>query len=151
MPSSLRARFALLGLLGCLLIPIATTSLRGLTHVLTCEEKSATPFTIDVTPAGPVTTGSSVFTRDDTGQLCGGLHLDIGVSNATLDKATLRFGISNDTNYGWLGSVTLRLDGTDIPVNIGAIPAHQTRSDTVDIGLQQDRSYEIGGTLLIGP
>jgi len=150
-PSSLRARFALLGLIGCLLIPVATTSLRGLTHVLTCEQPSATPFTIDVTPAGPVSTGSSVFTRNDNGELCGGLRLDIAVSSTTADKAALKFSIANDTKYGWLGSVTLRLDGTDIPVDIGAIPSHQTRSDTVEIGLQRDKSYEIGGSLLIGP
>ena len=147
----MRARFALLGLIGCLLIPIATTSLRGLTHVLTCEQESATPFTIDVTPDGPVSTGSSVFTRDDTGELCGGLRLDIQVGSASASKATLRFSITNDTKYGWLGSVTLRLDGTDIPVDIGAIPSHQTRSDTVEIGLKVNQSYEIGGSLLIGP
>jgi hypothetical protein len=150
-PSSLRARFALLGLIGCLLIPIATTSLRGLTHVLTCEEAAATPFSIDVTPQGPVSTGSSVITRDDTGELCGGLRLDITVGSPTPNRASLKFSITNNTKYGWLGSVTLRLDGTDIPVDIGAIPSHQTSSDTVEVGLQQDKTYEIGGSLLIGP
>ena len=36
----------MLALLGTFLIPIGTSSLRGLTHVLTCAEDTETPFTV---------------------------------------------------------------------------------------------------------
>src|SRR5690606_7818095 len=78
MPSALRAQVALIGLLAVLLIPIGTSSLRGLTHILTCREASATPFSIEVPEDGPpVISSSTVIERDPSGEIasdevCGG-------------------------------------------------------------------------------
>jgi hypothetical protein len=152
-PSSLRAQVALWGMLACLLIPIGVSNLRGLTHILTCKEQAATPFTIIVPAQGaPTITSSSVITRNpDDGELCGGLHLDTQIGARTAEKATMTLTISNDTPYGWRGSVELDLSGISIPVDIGAIEPLKSASDTIDIRLDRNRVYNINGELLIGP
>lgn len=48
MPSILKSRIALVALIGVFLIPIMSSSLRGLTHVLTCEGSVETPFSVVV-------------------------------------------------------------------------------------------------------
>src|SRR3546814_7832459 len=58
MPSALRAQVALVGLLAVLLIPIGTSSLRGLTHILTCQDDSATPFSVVVPEEGQIGSAS---------------------------------------------------------------------------------------------
>ena len=79
MPSALRAQVALIGLLAVMLIPIGTSSLRGLTHILSCQGNNDTPFSIDVPEDGPpIVSSSAVITRDPDGgvpddQLCGDL------------------------------------------------------------------------------
>src|SRR3546814_12466213 len=83
MPSALRAQVALIGLLAVLLIPIGTSSLRGLTHILTCRDRSATPFSVEVPETGPpIISSSTVIERDPSGEVisnevCGGLTLDL--------------------------------------------------------------------------
>ena len=70
MPSALRAQVALIALLGVLLIPIGTSSLRGLTHILTCQESAAAPFSIEVPEDGlPFITSSSSFERNPDGSV----------------------------------------------------------------------------------
>ena len=157
MPSALRSQVALWGLLACLLIPIGTSSLRGLTHILTCQEASAAPFTIDVPAEGSPTLGSSlVIERDPTGvpessDLCGGLVMNIEMGSRRADRADMTLDITNNTEYGWRGSVKLQLDETAIPIDIGEISSGETETDTIEIHLEADRTYEIEGELLIGP
>jgi hypothetical protein len=106
MPSALRAQVALIGLLAVLLIPIGTSSLRGLTHVLTCRDRSATPFAVEVPEDGPpVISSSTVIERDPSGEVvskevCGGLVLDLvmGTRDDTSTEVTLL--ITNNSDYG---------------------------------------------------
>lgn len=101
MPSALRAQVALIGLLAVLLIPIGTSSLRGLTHVLTCRDRSATPFAVEVPEDGPpVISSSTVIERDPSGdvvsnEVCGGLVLDLvmGPAEGASAQMTLRIKI----------------------------------------------------------
>ena len=46
MPSILKSRIAIVALLAVFLIPVGTSSLRGLTHVLTCEAEVEKPFSV---------------------------------------------------------------------------------------------------------
>lgn len=157
MPSALRAQVALIGLLAVLLIPISTSSLRGLTHILTCRDLASSPFTIDVPDQGqPVISSSTVLERQpdgsvDSGEVCGGLTLDMQIGNRGVDRADVTLAITNRTDYGWRGSVLLRLGGTEIPIDIGRIDPGATATDDFELRLDSGRSYAVDGNLLIGP
>jgi len=157
MPSALRAQVALIALLGVLLIPIGTSSLRGLTHILTCQEAAATPFTIQVPEDGPPSIqSSSTIERDPDGKVqdasvCGGLTLDVLIGSETEERASVTLSITNGSEYGWRGTVQLQLDDIDIPIDIGEIRAGETATDEFELRLDAGSSYEIEGDLLIGP
>jgi hypothetical protein len=157
MPSALRAQVALIGLLAVLLIPIGTSSLRGLTHILTCRERSATPFTVQVPEDGPpVILSSTVIERDPGGEVvsaevCGGLTLDLVMGSRVENRADVTLRITNSSEYGWRGSVQLRLGDINIPIDIGKIDAGTTATDDFEVRLDAGRTYEIVGNLLVGP
>jgi hypothetical protein len=157
MPPALRAQVALVGFLAVLLIPIGTSSLRGLTHVLTCKEPAASPFTIEVPADGPpVISSSTVLERDPTGEpvtdeVCGGLVLDLAVGSREAERARVQVTITNRSDYGWRGTVELRLDDTSIPIDIGSIPAGEAATDEVELRVREGRTYAVEGTLLLGP
>jgi len=157
MPSALRAQVALIALFGVLLIPIGTSSLRGLTHILTCQEAAAAPFTIQVPEDGPPSIqSSSTIERDPDGSIpdtsvCGGLTLDVLIGSETEDRANVTLSITNGSEYGWRGSVQLQLDEIDIPIDIGEIGSGETASDEFELRLDEGSTYEIQGDLLIGP
>jgi hypothetical protein len=157
MPSALRAQVALITLLGVLLIPIGTSSLRGLTHILTCQESAAAPFTIQVPEVGPpIILSSTTLERNPDGtekdsSVCGGLTLDVEMGSNREDRADVTLAITNASEFGWRGSVQLKLDELDIPIDIGAIGAGETASDSFQLHLDEGSSYEIKGDLLVGP
>jgi hypothetical protein len=157
MPSALRAQVALIALLGVLLIPIGTSSLRGLTHILTCQEAAAAPFTIQVPETGPpMVQSSQVLERNPDGSVpdlsvCGGLTLDVLIGSEKEDQADVTLSITNESKFGWRGSVELKLDDIDIPIDIGSIGSGETASDSFVLHLNEGNSYEIKGDLLIGP
>ncbi len=157
MPSALRAQVALIGLLAVLLIPIGTSSLRGLTHILSCQAGNDTPFSIDVPVDGPpIVSSSAVLTRNPDGtvptnELCGGLTLDLVMGSETEDRADVIVSITNNSDFGWRGSVQIRLDDTAIPIDIGEIAAGETATDEFELRLDAGETYAVEGTLLIGP
>ncbi|MET0727715.1 MAG: hypothetical protein ABWZ76_05400 [Acidimicrobiales bacterium] len=157
MPSALRAQVALIGLLAVLLIPVGTSSLRGLTHILSCRDRSATPFSVDVPEEGPPTISSStVIERTPEGdvasnEICGGLILDLVMGSRAENRADLFLRITNNSEFGWHGSVQLQLGDTTIPIDIGEIAAGETAEDDVELRLDSGRRYEIEGSLLVGP
>ena len=152
MPSALRSRIALVVLLGAFLIPIVTSSLRGLTHILTCEEDAEIPFSVIVPEEGPpVIVSSNVIERDVPDGVCGGLVLDMGVGpSEEPGRVQLRLPITNNTDFDWQGTVSVKLGGTVIPVDIGEIKAGETASDTVKVRVDPGE-LEVNGSLLIGP
>jgi hypothetical protein len=145
------------GLLAVLLIPIGTSSLRGLTHVLTCKERSATPFSVQVPEEGPpIISSSTVIERNPDGEVasnevCGGLTLDLLMGSRVEDRTDVTLAITNNSEFGWRGSVQLRLDGTPIPIDIGQIEPGATATDSFELRLDAGSTYEIEGSLLIGP
>lgn len=151
-PSSQRSFLALVALLGAFLIPVFSSSLRGLTHVLTCREKAETPFTMIIPTSGPPQVVSSVrLTREKGRELCGGLELDLRGRAAGPGKVVMTVAITNRTPSAWKGTVQLVLEGeTSLPVNIGSVPAGRTASDAVEFSLREG-AHELGGSLLIGP
>lgn len=150
MPTALRSRLALFAMLGAFLIPIGMSSLRGLTHVLTCSEPARASFTLVTDPGTrPVVSSSTRLERGQTDELCGGLVLDLRARGEGSDVAMIVL-ITNRSGSLWRGTVELALERLSIPVNIGEIPAGATRSDTVHFKLGAG-THEVGGQLLIGP
>lgn len=150
-PSVLRSRVALLVLLGAFLIPIATSSLRGLTHVVTCEGRTQIPFTLVRPEHGdPAIVSSATITRGQPKGVCGGLVLDMEAGRLEGDRVAVRLPITNTSSHDWRGSVDLRVGGTVVPVSIGRIPAGKTAVDTVHVKVKPGE-LELRGSLLIGP
>ncbi|MBV8159318.1 MAG: hypothetical protein JO265_00180 [Acidimicrobiia bacterium] len=150
-PSVLRSRMALIALLGAFLIPILLSSLQGLTHVLTCQQATNVPFTVQLPAHGPPTISSSdVITRQQGNGLCGGLRLDMRVGQESSSKVRIILPIANNTKDDWQGSVKLQLGSATVPVRIGSIPAGQTRQDVIHFRVDPG-THDINGSLLIGP
>jgi len=149
-PPILRSRLALLALLGAFLIPIGMSSLRGLTHVLTCKEEAKQPFTVIVTDGRPEVLSSIRIGRQDTGRLCGGLTLETKARPGTGGDIMLVLPITNHTEHDWKGTVSVLIGKTTIPVDVGEVPAGETREDTIDLELKKGTT-ELNGSLLIGP
>lgn len=151
MPSILKSRIAIVLMLGVFLIPIATSSLRGLTHVLTCEENVAAPFSVIVADDG-----SAVVTSSASGQagaeagLCGGLAVDLRARAKPDGRLDLTVLVTNNSTYPWQGTVDLALNRTVIPVSIGRIDPAETGEDTVAFHLDPG-AHDLTGSLLVGP
>lgn len=151
MPSILRSRVALVLMLGAFIIPIGMSSLRGLTHILTCEEASATPFTLQILETGDVViTTSSKMERGEETTLCGGLILDMAARLGEPDEVSMDLSITNETPYDWRGTIELRIGDTPVPLDIGEVPAGSTEVDSVDLTLDAG-VHDLSGSLLIGP
>jgi hypothetical protein len=154
LPVSLRAKMAAVMLLGIFFIPFATSDLRGLSHVLTCRDSVATSLYVDggSDDQGSVLGSADTVTREDVGLgLCGGLLVDLQLTSSRADRALVLVAITNATDHGWQGSVTLDFQGAPVPVSIGSIRPGATATDTVEVRIPEGRSYEINATLLIGP
>jgi hypothetical protein len=150
-PSVLRSRLALIALLGAFLIPILLSSLSGLTHVLTCQQATNVPFTVELPPHGqPTISSSAVITRGQANGLCGGLRLDMKVGNEGPNKVRITLPIANHTKYTWEGTVKLKLGGVDVPIRIGRVRSGKVGEDTIHFHVDSG-THEINGSLLIGP
>ncbi|MEA2461668.1 MAG: hypothetical protein QOH90_1845 [Actinomycetota bacterium] len=141
-------------MLGAFLIPIGSSSLRGLTHVLTCQERAKTPFTVVLEEGQPPTILSAAppigidDPVDDT--ICNGLTLDLGVSDAGEGRVAVIVPITNKGKFEWRGTVALKAGKVTIPVNIGSIKPGVTEEDRVKINLDPGTT-QLDGSLLIGP
>jgi hypothetical protein len=132
-------------------VPLATSSLRGLTHVLVCEEEAGTPFTLAVPREGPpLLTSSTRVARGREEGICGGLSLELAAREAGREKVAVVVPITNRSDLEWHGSVKLELESTSLPVRIGSIPPGRTRSDELTLRLPPG-THELDGSLLIGP
>ena len=154
LPMALRAKLAAVVLLGIFFIPFATSDLRGLTHVLSCSDAVRTSLYVDggTSEGGAVLGSADSVTREQVGLgLCGGLEVDLQLTSTRDDRAGVAVAITNTTDHRWQGSVELDFDGAPVPVSIGSIAAGGTETDTVEVRIPPGRSYEITGTLLIGP
>ncbi|HEX4978632.1 MAG TPA: hypothetical protein VFV35_01085 [Acidimicrobiales bacterium] len=151
MPASLRSRVAMIALLAAFLIPLGTSSLRGLTHILTCRDEAEIPFTVVVPERGePVIVSSQVLSREAPEGVCGGLVLDMAVGPAGPNRVRLRLPITNQTDFDWHGTVRLEVGSTEVPVDIGEIKHGETAVDSITVRVRPGE-HELHGSLLLGP
>jgi hypothetical protein len=146
-----RSRLALVVLLAVFLIPVATSSLRGLTHVLACAQETSSKLSlVNQESQEPVLLSAASATRGEPTLLCGGLSVNIAAQVAGPGQVTLIVPIENHSDLTWRGTVRLELDGTAVPLAIGNIPAGATVEDRVTVHLSEGQQ-EVSGELLIGP
>ena len=151
-----RNQLAIAALLGIFLIPLGLSSLRGLTHVLTCAEDVATPFTVNLDGDVPVVLSATRLDVDDSGLLCGALDIDVAAATVDDREVELTFLVTNDTRTRWNGTVALDLtdealaDTISVPISIGTVDAGSVATETVTVRVREG-TYEFSGSLLVGP
>ena len=151
MPALLRSRLALVALFVVFLIPVTQSSLRGLTHVLSCTERVDTPFQVILLEnEEPIVTGSSVITAGDETTLCGGLAVQISAGPSESADIDVVVSVDNQSENDWFGTVEVDVVGVRVPVDIGRIDAGTTEESRVSLTLP-DGVTEFGGSLLVGP
>jgi hypothetical protein len=137
-------------LLGVFLIPVVLSSLRGLTHVVSCEEAIAQPFEVSFGADGtPLLTGSRLV-EAGTDPVCANLLTDLSMREAGPNRLEVTVPIENRGNDPWRGTVSLEVGGVVIPVEIGLVPPGETRSETIVLRLPEGVTA-FTGELLIGP
>lgn len=148
-----RAPLVLLAVL--FLIPVATSSLRGLTHVLTCADEVGTSISISpgLEPGEPPTLLSSqVLVAGEDPLICEALEVELSIGS--FDEATgdteLLVDVTNRSELDWRGTVQLSIGGTRVPLAVGRIATGETVSATPTIRTATDQ-VEVEGQLLIGP
>lgn len=148
-----RAPLAVLALV--LLIPVGTSSLRGLTHILTCDEAIGTSITIvpGLEPGEPpVLLSAQTREAGDDPLVCGAL--DVSMSLAEYDEdageVDLVVAVTNRSELGWRGTSRLELGPTAVPLSLGAIPAGEVREERARVTVAGDQ-FAIEGSLLLGP
>lgn len=150
MPAALRSRVALASMFGVFLIPIALSSLRGLTHVLTCREQVETPFQVILGPGSAVITGATSLEAGGPTSLCGGIQVDLSVAMGADGRVEVSVPITNETDDDWFGTIQLDVAGTRLPVDLGRVEAGETHTEVVRLRLP-DGTTEFDGSLFIGP
>ncbi len=150
MPAALRTALARVLLLGVFLIPIGLSSLRGLSHLLTCREQVAAPFQVLIIDGQAVVTSAEVITPGDEGLVCGGLDVDLTAATRPGGVVEVTVPIRNLTEADWRGSVQLDVGGTRVPVDLGRVDAGETRRRQIELRLPEETA-EFSGVLLIGP
>lgn len=130
MPSALRVRVALIGFVAVLLVPIGTSSLRSLTHVLTCDE----PFELDLPVGGEA--GRS--------EACHGLAVELESSRRDDGRLVVVVRLSNGTDHGWRGTVEVVAGDSTAASSIGLLGPGATETDRITLASETD-----AGTLVI--
>lgn len=158
MPTILKSRIALVALMAVFLIPLGMSSLRGLTHISTCEGEVEKPFSVVFEDGEAIVLSSVTISADDdpAAGLCGGIVVDVQASAPSLDSAELTLIITNNSEFSWQGTVAIKLGDLGmmgqsiIPVAIGEVEPGATESETIEFSLG-DGFHEFNGSLLIGP
>lgn len=151
MPALLRSRLALVALFVVFLIPVTQSTLRGLTHVLSCTERVDTPFQVILLEGEePIVTGSSTITADEETTLCGGLDVQIGAGPSESADIDVIVIVDNRSPTPWYGTVELDVVGVRVPIDIGRIDAGTSEEQRVSLSLPEGVT-EFDGSLLVGP
>jgi len=150
-PAQLRPRVALFVLFGVFLIPVVLSTLRGLTHVVSCTREIARPFEVAVGDEDrPLITGSAIVEAGAIEPCGNSLEVDVSVSARGPNEIAVTVPITNAGTAAWRGTVRLKVGDTVIPFQIGLVLAGETRSETIVLSLP-DGTTGFSGSLLIGP
>lgn len=135
------------------MLPVLWSSPRGLTHILTCEQKTQTPFTIVINQRlQPILTTSLKQTRGSgpADSLCGGLSLDLQASASGPGTVTMRVVLTNRTPHPWRGTLAMNVGTLNLPLSLGRIGPGGIGTTSEDLHLLPG-AHDLEGSLLLGP
>jgi len=149
---SLQRAAAIIGFFAVFLIPVATSSLGGLTQLVTCKATEAVGFTLVVPSHGAPTiiTSESLQRGQPVTAGCPGLNLNLQAGFGHTGALFIQLSIRNNSRYAWEGTVVVHLGSLTLPVPVGRIPAGRVGSSRVDVNPGVG-AHEVGGQLLVGP
>ncbi len=145
------ARAALWLLVASLLIPLGTTTLRGMHHHVSCIDEIDQTFSVTATDSNfAIITGSTSVVREPPTGECSSVDMNMRVRPDSKGFVQIRLPVENRTNRSWTASVILQLDGLKTSVPLGRIQPGKTTTRDLRVRLTQDLQ-SITGTLIVGP
>ncbi|MHB1444813.1 MAG: hypothetical protein ACYCTI_00920 [Acidimicrobiales bacterium] len=152
MKPSLQRAAAVVAFFAVFLIPIATSSLGGLTQLVTCKATEAVGFTLVVPSHGEPTiiTSESLQRGQPATVSCPGLNLNLQAGFARTGGVFIELNIHNNSRFAWEGTVVVHLGSLNLPVPVGRILAGQVRRSRVDV-IPGVGAHQVDGQLLVGP
>ena len=145
------SRVAMAALVGSFLIPLSTTSLRGLHQLVTCTDEVDQTFSVTaVDSVRAVITGSTSVVREPPVGKCSAVDMNMQVKPDGKGFILITMPVENKTNLAWNTSVILQLDSLRTTVRVGRIKPEGTLTKELRVRLT-DELASITGTLVVGP
>jgi hypothetical protein len=145
------ARFGLWLLVVSFLIPLGTTTLRGMHHLVSCTDEIDQTFSITAIDAkSAVITGSTSVVRKPPTGSCAAVDMNMRVRPDGKGFVVIGLPVENKTDRTWTASVILQLDSLKTSVPVGRIGPGETKRKDLRVRLTQDLA-SITGTLVVGP
>jgi hypothetical protein len=145
------ARFALWLMMAAFLIPLGTSTLRGMHHLVSCTDEIDQTFSVTAIDAkSAVITGSTSVVRTPPTGECSAVDMNMRVRPDSKGFVLIRLPVENKTDRAWTASVILQLDDLKTSVPIGRIEAGKVKTKELRVRLTQELQ-SITGTLVVGP
>jgi hypothetical protein len=142
---------AVSGIVGSLLIPVSTSTLGGMHHLVSCVDEVEQTFAVTaIDSKRAIITGSSVITREPPEGDCASVDMAMRVRPDGKGFVLILLPVSNQTDRVWTTSVILKLDGLKTSVPVGRVKPGQTMTHEVRVRLTKELK-NITGTLVVGP
>ena len=145
------SRVALAMLVGSFLIPLSTTTLRGMHHLVSCTDAVDQTFAVTaIDSLRAVITGSTSVVREPPTGECSAVDMNMQVRPDGKGFILISMPVVNRTDRPWNASVVLRLDGLQTMVRVGRIHPGDTYTKDLRVRLTTELQ-SITGTLVVGP
>jgi hypothetical protein len=147
----LGAKALLAMLLASFLIPVATSSLRGVTHVLECTGANQETFEVFWTKNNKaIITGSAVIEPTNNTGLCTDVDADMALRPGTEGRVLVTVRVRNDRASDVQATVVVDTGSLEVPVRLGTMRAGTTTARQVTI--RGGRKVTVVRTrLIVGP
>ena len=149
----LRPAHAALCVLATPLIPLAVSSLGGITHLRSCTTAHGTPFSVSYAggATAPLVSSALVVERDAPPPAsCAGLDLLTQAQPQPDGTVRIVLPVVNSSTVAWHATVRVSNGDTSYPVRIGRVGVGKAASASVDVKVPKGDS-QITATLLVGP
>jgi hypothetical protein len=151
LPVSVRSRYALWMLGASLLIPLGTSNLRGLHHLVSCTDEIDQTFSVTaINATQAIITGSTSVVREPPTAECSAVSMNMRVRPDGRGSVLIILPVVNETDRPWSTSVVLRIDDLKTSVSVGKVNPGQTKTKQLRVQLTRELQ-SITGTLLVGP
>ena len=149
----LRPAHAALCVLATPLIPLATSSMGGITHLRSCTAAASAPFSVSYAggATAPIVSSALVVSRDaPSSKVCAGLDLLIQAQPQADGTVRIVLPVVNSSAVAWNATVRVSTGSARYPVKVGRVGVGKAASATVDVKVPKGDS-QITATLIVGP